>query len=66
MRKIFTGIVITLFIVFCLQYCEHKKDEREMLSANIALIEKQLKNVGKLVVTEGSYAQVFTYEDSKE
>lgn len=66
MRKIFTGIVITLFIVFCLQYCEHKKDEREVLSANTALIQKQLKNVGKLVVTEGSYAQIFTYEDSKE
>lgn len=66
MRKIFTGIVIALVIVFGLRYCEHSKDEREQLTANTALIEKQIKNVGKLVVTEGNYAQVFTYEDSKK
>lgn len=66
MRKIFTGIVIALLIVFCLRYCEHKKETSEVLQANTALIKKQLNNVGKLVVTEGSYAQVFTYEDSKK
>ena len=27
---------------------------------------EQIKNVGKLIVTEGNYAQVFTYEDSKK
>ncbi len=66
MRKILFGIVIALVLVFGLRYCEHKKDDREKLLANTALIEKQLKNVGKLIVTEGSYAQVFTYEDSKD
>ena len=36
------------------------------MEANTALIQKELKNVGKLIVTEGSYAQVYTYNDSKD
>lgn len=66
MRNIFLGIVIAFVIVFGLRYCENKKDNREILEANTALIQKELKNVGKLIVTEGSYAQVFTYNDSKD
>jgi len=66
MRNILFGIVIALVIVFGLRYCEYNKDEREELTQSTALIEKQLKNVGKLVVTEGNYAQVFSYEDSKK
>jgi hypothetical protein len=65
MRKIVFGIVIAVIIVFGLRYCEHNKEERERLQANTALIQKQLENVGKLIVTEGNYAKVFTYEDSK-
>ncbi|WP_339832278.1 DUF4230 domain-containing protein [uncultured Altibacter sp.] len=66
MRNILLGIVLALFIVFGLQYCEHQKENRERLEANTALIQKQLQNVGKLIVTEGNYAQVFTYEDWKK
>ncbi len=65
MRNIFLGIVITFVIVFGLRYCENKKENREQLEASTALIQKELKNVGKLIVTEGSYAQVFSYNDSK-
>jgi hypothetical protein len=66
MRNIFLGIVIAFVIVFGLRYCENRKDNREQLEANTALIQKELKNVGKLIVTEGSYAQVFSYSDSKD
>lgn len=66
MRKILLGIVIALVIVFALRYCEHKKKNHQQLDESTALIEKQLKNVGKLIVTEGTYAQVFSYEDSKK
>lgn len=66
MRNIFLGIVIAFFIVFALRYCETKKDTREQLEANTALIQKELKNVGKLIVTEGSYSQVLSYSDSKD
>ncbi len=66
MRNILFGIVIAFVIVFGLRYCENRKDSREQLEASTALIQKELKNVGKLIVTEGSYAQVFSYSDSKK
>jgi hypothetical protein len=66
MRNIFFGIGIALVLVFGLRYCEHQKDKREQIQVNSALIQKQLNNVSKLIVTEGTYAQVFTYEDSKK
>lgn len=59
-------MVLALLLVFGFRYCEHQKDEREALQASTALIQKELNNVGKLIVTEGSYAQVFTYEDWKK
>ena len=49
-----------------MRYCEHRKDNRELLEASTALIQKELKNVGKLIVTEGSYAQIFTFSESKD
>ncbi len=66
MRNIFLGIVIAFFIVFVLRYCEYRKDEREQLAANTAMIQKEIKNVGKLIVTEGTYAQVLSFRDSKD
>lgn len=66
MKNILLGIIIALVIVFGLRYCENRKDNRETLEANTALIQKELKNVGKLIVTEGSYAQVFSYNGSKD
>ncbi len=66
MRNIALGIVIAFVIVFGLRYCENKKDDRQQLEANTALIQKELKNVGKLIVTEGSYSQVLSFSDSKD
>ncbi len=66
MRKILLGIVIALVVVFGFRYYEQQKEHRNQVIADTALIEKQLKNVGKLIVTEGTYAQVFSYEDSKK
>ncbi len=66
MRKILFGIVIALVLVFGVQYCEYRNDERERVIEHSALIQQQLKNVGKLVVTEGSFTEIFSYEDSKK
>jgi len=66
MRKIVTGIIIASLVFFVFQYLEFKNEEKEQLIANTALIQKQIKNVGKLIVTEGNFSQVFTYKDSKK
>ncbi len=65
MRNILLGAVLTLVIVFTFKYCEDKTDEQAMLLERSALIQKQINNVGKLVVTEGYFSEVFTYKSSK-
>jgi len=66
MRNILFGAIVLILILLSFRYCEFKDDNHQKVEEHSALIEKALKNVGKLVVTEGEYAEVFTYEDSKE
>jgi hypothetical protein len=40
--------------------------ETSTVEYNTNLIEKQIKNVGKLVVTEGHFSEVLTYKDQKK
>jgi len=65
MRKILFGVVITLIVLFTFKYCGDKKEDKIVLLENTALIQEQIKKVGKLVVTEGHFSEVFTYKNSK-
>lgn len=65
MRKLIPIILLALVVFFAWKYFESKNEDRDRLEASTDLIQKQIKNVGKLVVTEGNFAQVFTYNDSK-
>ncbi|MBL85911.1 MAG: hypothetical protein CMO82_04550 [Winogradskyella sp.] len=65
MRKILFGVIITLIVLFTFKYCGDRKKEQTILKENSALIQEQLKNVSKLVVTEGHFSEVFTYDNSK-
>lgn len=65
MRKILFGVVITLVILFTFKYCEERKNSQVELRESSALIQEQIKNVGKLVVTEGHFSEVFNYKNSK-
>ncbi|WP_298246181.1 DUF4230 domain-containing protein [uncultured Christiangramia sp.] len=61
-------LIVILFAVLCIfgyLYWEKRNDEKESLQQNTALIQEQIRNVGKLVVTEGTFSQVFTYKNSK-
>jgi len=66
MKKFLLGIIVALIIGLTFRFCENKREDRVTLEASSALIQKELKNVGKLVVTEGSYAQAFSYNASKD
>ena len=66
MKNILIGILIVLVLLLTVQFCQSKKEDREMLVADTALIQKEIKNVGKLIVTEGQYAQVFNYSASRD
>lgn len=66
MRKILFGVILTIIILFTFKFCGDKKKDKIVVKEHSALIQEQLKNVGKLVVTEGHFSEVFNYENSKE
>lgn len=66
MRKIIPVVLVLLVIFFAWKYFQEKDNQRDQLVESTDLIQKQIKNVGKLVVTEGNFAQVFSYNDSKK
>lgn len=65
MRKFLLGVFVTSILLFGFRYCDSKKDTI-ILKEGSSLIQKQLKNVGKLVVTEGHFSEVFNYKNSKD
>ena len=65
MRNFFIGAAVVLLVVFGVRYYIDENNQRNQLEADTALIQQQIKNVGKLVVTEGTFSQVYSYNDSK-
>lgn len=55
---VFVAVVVYKFFT--------SKNEVSTIEYNSNLIEKQIKNVGKLVVTEGHFSEVLTYKDRKK
>jgi hypothetical protein len=58
-------ILVGLVLFFGYKYFSSKEDS-SVVEYDTALIEQQIKNVGKLVVTEGHFAEVITYKNSKK
>jgi hypothetical protein len=54
------------FILFWIVNYFTKSDDSSTIEYDTNLIQTQIKNVGKLVVTEGHFAEVLTYKDKKE
>jgi len=65
MRKIIIGVLLAVVVMLTIKYCDSKNADRIEIKEHSALIQEQLKNVGKLVVTEGHFSEVFSYKNSK-
>jgi hypothetical protein len=65
MKRIAFGFVLALLIVGAFWFFFDSKSEREELRASSELIQKQVNQVGKLIVTEGYYSKVFTFKNSQ-
>lgn len=61
-------IFVLLFavIVYLAYQLITKKGDNSTIEYDTNLIQQQIKNVGKLVVTEGHFAEVMTYKDQKK
>ena len=56
-------IISVVLILISFKFCEFKKQDTSSLENSTNLIQQQIVNVGKLVVTEGHFAEVLTYKD---
>ena len=65
MKKILIGVLITLAAVFVIRSCSEDTKEKSILQENSMLIQQQIAHVSKLIVTEGHFAEVYNYKDSK-
>lgn len=66
MKKILIGAVIALASVLIYRSCTDDREQKTILQENSMLIQQELKNVSKLIVTEGHFAEVYNYKDSRE
>src|SRR5690606_1511980 len=66
MRKVFFGALITLALVFVFRSCKEDRAEKSILTENSMLIQQEIQNVSKLIVTEGHFAEVYNYKDSQQ
>ncbi|MNK01403.1 hypothetical protein D3C87_192010 [compost metagenome] len=64
-RKILIGVGLLILIVLAFRFCEFKKGSTSEIEET-ALIQEQIRNVGKLVVTEGHFSEVLTYKDQQK
>ena len=65
-RRILLGAGIIVAIILLFKFCEFKKEDDSTIDYNTNLIQQQIVNVGKLVVTEGHFAEVITYKDENK
>lgn len=66
MKKILIAIIIVLAGILIFRSCSDRKEEKTILQENSMLIQEQISNVSKLIVTEGHFAEVYNYKDSQE
>ena len=64
MRKILFGVILTLGIILFVTNKSCDKDAAGIVEQSL-LIQEQLVNVGKLVVTEGHFSEIYDYRNSK-
>lgn len=66
MKRVLIVVIIALAAVLVFRTCSESSKEKSILQENSMLIQEQIKNVSKLVVTEGHFAEVYNYKDSQE
>ena len=65
MKRILIGVIGTLVAILIFRFYWTNKNEKSILEENSMLIEQQINNVSKLIVTEGHFAEVYNYRDSQ-
>jgi hypothetical protein len=65
MNRFIFGFLAAFLITGSIWLLWNKKENKEEIRENSALIQQQIEQVGKLIVTEGYFSQVFTFKNSQ-
>lgn len=65
MNRFINGFIVAALILGGLWYWMDKKENKDQIREESTLIQEQILQVGKLIVTEGHYSQVFTFKNSQ-
>ncbi len=65
LKTILLGAGIMLALVILYDYYKSYRSEHEELMAQTALIEREINQVRKLIVTEANYAKIYNYQNTK-
>lgn len=66
MKNILIGAMLALAGVLIFRSCTEEKRKNSILEENSMLIQEQINQVSKLIVTEGHFAEVYNYKDSQQ
>lgn len=61
---VFIALIVAVALLF--KYCDFKKEDDSTAIDSSGLIQQQILNVGKLVVTEGHFSEVITYKNKEK
>ena len=59
------GFMIALGLSLTVFLWMNKKESKDEIESSSAMIQQKIENVGKLIVTEGYFSDVFTFKNSK-
>lgn len=65
MIKFVFGFMIALGLSLMLFLWMNNKELKDEIKSSSAMIQQRIENVGKLIVTEGCFSEVFTFKNSK-
>ena len=66
LKRILVLASVIFLIILAFKFCQFKKDDDKDIEYNTNLIQQQILNVGKLVVTEGHFSEVITYKNQQK
>lgn len=65
MVRFIAGFLIAALLLIGAWVIFSEKESKESLDESSALIQQQIEQVGKLIVTEGNFSQVFNFKNSQ-
>lgn len=65
MNKFLLGSISTAVAGLLIFLILNNKEQREEIKYNSALLQQQIQQVGKLIVTEGNFSQVTSYKNTR-